>query len=74
MAAASVKMPPSGGADRLEFNMIQVHNIIKSGFSSIVTRLDAPPADDLDNFLGYCEAWVDTVDVHHHIEGMHSAS
>jgi hypothetical protein len=69
MTASTVKMPPPGGADRLEFNMTQVHNIIKSGYTSIVSRLDNPPMDDLGNFLGYCEAWVNTVDVHHHIEG-----
>jgi hypothetical protein len=61
-------MPPN---KQLQYNMIQMHTLLKLGYQNIMTHLDNPPRDDLDNFLGYCEAWAATIDNHHDSEGVH---
>jgi hypothetical protein len=45
------------------------HETFKLGYDSILPRLDSPPTNDLKNFLGYCEAWADSIDDHHTAEG-----
>jgi hypothetical protein len=62
-------MPPN---KQLQYNMIQMHTLLKLGYQNIMKHLDNPPHDDLDNFLGYCEAWAATIDNHHDSEGVHS--
>jgi uncharacterized protein YfbU (UPF0304 family) len=59
-------MPPN---KRLQYNMIQVHKVLKKGYEIIMFNLDNPPMDDLENFLGYCKAWADTIANHHDSEG-----
>jgi hypothetical protein len=64
-------MPPN---KRFQYNMIQVHKILKMGYDIIVSHLDNPPTDDLANFLGYCQSWADTIDNHHNSEGAFPSS
>ncbi|KAJ7141987.1 hypothetical protein C8R46DRAFT_968177 [Mycena filopes] len=60
--------PPQAPEEMLQYNMIHAHNTFKFGYDIIVGRLDNPPTDDLKNFLGYCEAWVDSIEGHHDAE------
>jgi hypothetical protein len=68
MVSSITPLLPADGAARLEFNMYQVHHIIKSGHDTIMFNLNNPPRDDLENFLGYCEAWADVIETHHDIQ------
>lgn len=45
------------------------HNVLKLGFDNILEHLENPPSDDLKNFLGYCQAWADSLHGHHDAEG-----
>ncbi|KAG5731283.1 hypothetical protein E4T56_gene6521 [Termitomyces sp. T112] len=45
--------------------MIHAHDTFKLGYDTIVSHLDSPPKDDLKNFLGYCEAWALSIELHH---------
>jgi hypothetical protein len=60
------QLPPN---ERLQYNMIHAHNTLKAGYDVILSHLDNPPKDDLKNFLGYCEAWADSIGSHHDAEG-----
>lgn len=44
---------------------LKAHNVFKLGYDSILSSLDSPPTDDLANFLGYCEAWAESIGAHH---------
>lgn len=48
------------------------HAAYKVGFSNILSLLDDPPMDDLNNFLGYIHAWAVSVEGHHDAEGTHA--
>lgn len=54
--------------NRLQFNMIHVHNTFKLGLERILPLLDNPPTNDIPNFLGYCEAWATGLVGHHESE------
>ncbi|EIN08723.1 hypothetical protein PUNSTDRAFT_102186 [Punctularia strigosozonata HHB-11173 SS5] len=54
--------------EMLQYNMIHAHNTFKFGYDIIVSHLDNPPLDDLKNFIGYCQAWVDSIEGHHDAE------
>ncbi|EKM53128.1 uncharacterized protein PHACADRAFT_259303 [Phanerochaete carnosa HHB-10118-sp] len=41
------------------------HATYEKGYETILPLLDSPPERDLKNFLGYCEAWGESI-VHHH--------
>ncbi|KAJ7758202.1 hypothetical protein DFH07DRAFT_741888 [Mycena maculata] len=60
--------PQRSAEEMLQYNMIHAHNTFKFGYDIILTQLDNPPTDDLKNFLGYCEAWVDSIEGHHQAE------
>ncbi|KAJ7738229.1 hypothetical protein DFH07DRAFT_779051 [Mycena maculata] len=51
---------PTNPYERPQANMsygglISIHGL---GYETIFCHLDSPPVDNLDNFLGYCQAWV----------------
>ncbi|KAF9469573.1 hypothetical protein BDZ94DRAFT_1151020 [Collybia nuda] len=52
----------------LHFNMIHAHQTYKRGYDIILSHLKNPPLYDLQNFLGYCEAWAVSIEVHHDSE------
>ncbi|KAF9457829.1 hypothetical protein BDZ94DRAFT_1336895 [Collybia nuda] len=52
----------------LHFNTIYAHQTYKYGYDTILSHLKSPPLDDLQNFLGYCEAWAMAIEVHHDSE------
>jgi len=60
--------PPQSAEEMLQYNMIHAHNTFKFGYDIITSHLDNPPMDDIKNFLGYCEAWVDSIEGHHQAE------
>ncbi|KAH0591376.1 hypothetical protein H2248_001454 [Termitomyces sp. 'cryptogamus'] len=49
----------------LQYNMIHAHDTFKLEYDTIVSHLDSLPKDDLRNFLGYCEAWALSIELHH---------
>lgn len=53
----------------LHWHMVHAHKTFKAGFDSILSHLADPPFHDLSNFLGYCEAWAQSIDGHHDSEG-----
>jgi hypothetical protein len=38
------------------------------GYDVILKQLANPPTNDLQNFLGYCEAWATSIEHHHNSE------
>lgn len=44
------------------------HNAFIRGFNSIYQQAPRVPASDKADFVGYCIAWHDCVDTHHHYE------
>jgi hemerythrin-like domain-containing protein len=44
------------------------HNSFIRGFNSIYQQAPRIQAIDRKDFIGYCMAWVDCVDQHHHYE------
>jgi hypothetical protein len=70
-SVAKIIMPPS---ERLQYDMIQVHNVFECAYDIILENLDQLPSDPRrrKNFLGYCKAWADCIDRHHTSEGMRS--
>ena len=44
------------------------HATFKLGYEVILPLLDKPPTNDLQNFLGYCEAWANAIASHHDSE------
>ncbi|KAK9366117.1 hypothetical protein V1509DRAFT_307047 [Lipomyces kononenkoae] len=50
------------------FIMTRLHHVLETGFSNILDLLHNPPTDDLDNFLGYCDAWATSLLSHHDAE------
>ncbi|THG99462.1 hypothetical protein EW026_g2899 [Hermanssonia centrifuga] len=61
---------PTDTYELLQFNMIRAHDTFKLGYDNIVKIIADPPAKDLKNFLGYCEAWAVSVEDHHDSEKM----
>ncbi|GJJ11178.1 hypothetical protein Clacol_005410 [Clathrus columnatus] len=53
---------------QLQWSTIVAHEMIKSGYNSILGHLENPPMNDLSNFLGYCAVWADIVEKHHGVE------
>ena len=45
--------------------MVLAHNLFKTAYNSIRRHLENPPTNDIPNFMGYCEAFVDAIDHHH---------
>lgn len=56
-------------SELLHWNMVHAHKTFKAGFDSILGHLANPPTHDLTNFLGYCEAWAQSIGCHHDSEG-----
>jgi hypothetical protein len=44
------------------------HQTFKRGYDIILSHLKNPPSEDLQNFLGYCEAWAVSIEGHHDSE------
>jgi hypothetical protein len=44
------------------------HQTFKLGYDVILKQLANPPTNDLQNFLGYCEAWATSIEHHHNSE------
>ncbi|KAI0330633.1 hypothetical protein GY45DRAFT_725809 [Cubamyces sp. BRFM 1775] len=59
---------PTDPYDYIQWNMKLAHRTFEEGYNVIVSKLDDPPMDDLRNFLGYCEAWTQSVIDHHDTE------
>ncbi|KAG5636307.1 hypothetical protein H0H81_008478 [Sphagnurus paluster] len=59
---------PSDTYELLKYNMVHAHDTFKLGYSTILTHLEAPPKNDLKNFLGYCQAWALSIESHHNSE------
>lgn len=62
---AKSEAAPTDAYELLHWNMKLAHLTYELGYKNIIPLLDNPPLDDLKNFLGYCEAWGDSI-VHHH--------
>ncbi|GLB43618.1 putative hemerythrin HHE cation binding domain containing protein [Lyophyllum shimeji] len=56
---------PTDTYELLQWNMINAHETFKLGYDTILKHLETPPKDDLSNFLGYCEAWAQSIESHH---------
>ncbi|KAH8079792.1 hypothetical protein BXZ70DRAFT_960543 [Cristinia sonorae] len=57
---------PTDPFELLHYNMVRAHFTYTKGYEVIAQHLaNPPPAEDLKNFLGYCEAWAISI-VHHH--------
>jgi hypothetical protein len=52
-----------------DYALTAAHETFKRGCDNIIAKLDDPPMDDLPNFLGYCQAWGETIESHHRSEG-----
>ncbi|KAK9350189.1 hypothetical protein V1505DRAFT_72825 [Lipomyces doorenjongii] len=48
-----------------QFLMSRVHFAFETAFYNTLKLLEKPPYNDLNNFLGYCEAWCTTLIGHH---------
>ncbi|KAF5385012.1 hypothetical protein D9615_001028 [Tricholomella constricta] len=59
---------PQDPYELLKYNMIHAHDTFKLGYTTILSHLESPPKDDLNNFLGYCQAWALAIDSHHDSE------
>lgn len=56
--------------EKTRLNLVTpAHETFKLGYDVILPLLDNPPTHDLKNFLGYCEAWADSIAGHHDSEG-----
>ncbi|KAF8079200.1 hypothetical protein FPV67DRAFT_1467856 [Lyophyllum atratum] len=56
---------PTDPYELLAYNMINAHDTFKLGYDIILSHLESPPQADLQNFLGYCEAWALSIESHH---------
>ncbi|KAF8240911.1 hypothetical protein L208DRAFT_1420317 [Tricholoma matsutake] len=59
---------PADPFQLLHYNMVHTHDTFKRGCDIILSHLQAPPKDDLKNFLGYCGAWATAIEHHHDAE------
>lgn len=54
--------------------LLIAHQTYKRGYDIILSHLKNPPSNDLQNFLGYCEAWAVSIEGHHDSEVIRSSS
>jgi hypothetical protein len=48
--------------------LLTAHKVFERGYDVIAAGLDEPPVRDLQNFLGYCDAWAQSIEHHHDSE------
>ncbi|KAJ3535458.1 hypothetical protein NM688_g6973 [Phlebia brevispora] len=56
---------PEDPYELLHFNMVRAHDTFKLGYDKIIEVAANVPQNDLNNFLGYCEAWAKSLEDHH---------
>ncbi|EKM78145.1 hypothetical protein AGABI1DRAFT_86313 [Agaricus bisporus var. burnettii JB137-S8] len=62
---------PTDPFEQLHYNMVRAHQTFKLGYDAILKNLENNQEaikSDLTNFLGYCQAWVISIDTHHDSE------
>jgi hypothetical protein len=65
--------PPSQSVgDRVQVNMIYIHNVYIRALNSIYSKATVVKPEDVNAFVGYCLTAHQAVYIHHHHEGLSS--